>query len=233
MPDELLGTVHGMASQVRKEIEGSIIVWRFRFDRGDGILRPIELRGDEIRGDLDSGDRVQLLVQENDVDATAIRLKSVFNLTTGFRVEALDKPNPEPQPEPQPQAEPRARRLAGFISQNVATAVISAVVTGGVSFLFAFVHVGASHARSTIGPQVLVPGERPLWRTYVLVAVLFDLVAFIIFYWQLRRQDKQRDIKRRLWPYPRSRHTLLAVAVGLLAGELAATLILWATHKAL
>lgn len=218
MPDKLLGTVQGLASQVRKETESGIIVWRFRFDGGDGSLRPIELRGDDIRGDLDSGDKVELSIQEKDVDETAIRLKGIFNLTTGYRVEALDK------------SRSRATRIAGFISENAAVAVIAAVVTAGVSSLLAHVHLGTSSAGSAIGPQILVPSERPLWPTYVLLAILFDLVVFTIFYWQLRRRNKQRRIKRHLWPYLRSRHALLAISAGLLTGELVTTLVLWTTH---
>ena len=212
------GTVDGVARLVRKETEGSGTVLRFRLDREDGILIPIELRGGDIRGDLESGDKVEISIKEKDADETAIRLKRILNLSTGYNVEVLDRS--------------RSGRIASFVSENASTAAIAALVTAGVSFLLTHLGGGATQNGSPIGvPPTLAPSNGQAWALYAVLAVLFNVAVFIIFYWQLRHGNKKRGIKRRLWPYLRSRH-MLAISVGLLTGELLTTLILWITHTA-
>ena len=221
MPIKQFGTMNGVAYQVSKETEGSSIVWRFRFDCGDGSVIPIELRGDDVRGNLTSGDRIEISVNEKDVDDTAIRLKRIANLTTGYNVQVWDKS--------------AIKRIAGFISDNIVTAAIAALVTAGTSFLLT--HLGGGSTNNTAGspslPGLIInpvaPSEGQVWTLYAILAALFDVVVFIILYWQFRRANKKRGIKRHLWPYLR-RGRMLAILGGLLAGELLAILILWLTH---
>jgi hypothetical protein len=237
MPDKLFGILEGVAYQVRKEIEGDSAVLRFRFDRGDGTQVPVEMRGDDIRGDLDSGDRVEISVSEKDADETGIRVTRVMNLTTGYDVQVQEKS--------------RTGRMAGFISENSGVAIITALVTAGVSFLLTRLGGGtnlgqtpgpsasASATQSSTGgaqpstaPVTPPPasGIGPVWVRYLALAVLFDLVALLIVYLWLRRDNKRRGIKRRLFPYLRSRH-MLAIVAGLLAGELLAVLIVGITRR--
>ncbi len=221
MPIKQFGTMNGVAHQVSKETEGSSTVWRFRFDRGDGSVIPIELRGDDVRGDLTSGDEVEISINEKDVDETAIRLKRIVNLSTGYNVQVWDKS--------------AINRIVDFTSQNVVTAAIAALVTAGMSFLLT--HLGGGSTNNTAGSPS-VPGliinpaassRGQVWALYAVLAALFDVVLFIILYWQLRRANKKRGIKRHLWPYLR-RGPMLAISGGLLAGELLTILILWLTH---
>ena len=212
------GIMDGVARLVRKETEGSSTVLRFRLDRADGILIPIELRGDDIRGDLESGDKVEIFIKEKDADDTAIRLKRILNLSTGYNVQVLDRS--------------RSGRIGSFVSENASTAAIAALVTAGVSFLLT--HLGGTrHNQSPIGARpIFALSNGQVWALYAALAVLFNVAVFIILYWQLRHGNKKRGIKRRLWPYLRSRH-MLAISVGLLTGEILTTLILWITHTAL
>jgi hypothetical protein len=102
---------------------------------------------------------------------------------------------------------------------------------------FLLTHLGGGSTNNMAGSPS-VPGliinpaassRGQVWALYAVLAALFDVVLFIILYWQLRRADKKRGIKRHLWPYLR-RGPMLAISGGLLAGELLTILILWLTH---
>jgi hypothetical protein len=246
VPDELTGTVEGVAHSVRWESQGNSKVLRFRFDCGDGLLIPIELHGDDIQGDLASGERIEITITGKDAGATAIRLQSLRNLSTGFSVEVTGKS--------------RADRVGDFVSANAATAAITTVVSGGVSLLLAkastvtagvkaspsptpsaiptAVVSATSTAASSPSPSpssgsVTVPPVHTVvtqaWSIYLLLAVLLDAVACLVLYWLLRRLNRKGGIKRRPSVYLRSGRTPVILA-GLLAGELLTALILWLTH---
>jgi hypothetical protein len=166
LPIKQFGTMNGVAYQVSKETEGSSTVWRFRFDRGDGSVIPIELRGDDVRGDLTSGDEVEISINEKDVDETAIQLKRIVNLSTGYNVQVWDKS--------------AINRIVDFTSQNVVTAAIAALVTAGMSFLLT--HLGGGSTNNTAGSPS-VPGliinpaassRGQVWALYAVLAALFE-----------------------------------------------------------
>lgn len=244
MPDELSGTVEGVARNVRRESQGKTTVLRFRFDRGDGVLLPIELHGDDIQGDLESGERVRITITGQDAGATAIRLRFLLNLSTGFSVQVCDKS--------------RTDRIGDFVSANAATAAITTVVSGGVSLLLArastvvtrrptlgspaptpsataFPSATSSHAPApslspSPGSGLVSPPPAHVvvtqaWGLYVTLAVLLDAVACLALYWQLRRGKR----KGRPSALRRSGHIPVILA-GLLAGEFLTALVLWLTH---
>lgn len=238
MPDELTGTVAGVAQNVRWESQGNSKVLRFRFDCGDGLLIPVELHGDDIEGDLASGERVEITIAGKDAGATAIRLQSLRNLSTGFSVQATGKS--------------RADRVGDFVSANAATAAITTVVSGGVSLLLAKASTVTSGVKATpsasssataagtpfpspspTSGSVTGPAAHAVvtqaWSIYLLLAVLLDAVACLALYWRLRRGNRKGGVRHRPSVYLRSGRVPVILA-GLLAGEFLTALILWLTH---
>lgn len=112
--------MEGIASRVRRDQEGANTVLRFVVKEQDGTPAAVEMRGHEIRGLLDDGDRVLLVAGPQRAPADGIhRPMRVENLTTGSTVTAWRPSRLERAAKPLP------------------TALLTAAISSGVTFCFA------------------------------------------------------------------------------------------------
>src|SRR5215208_326325 len=115
-----LAAMEGIASRVRRDQEGANTVLRFGVKEQDGTPAAVEMRGHEIRGVLDDGDRVLLVAGPQRAPADGIhRPMQVENLTTGSTVTAWRPSRLERAAKPLP------------------TALLTAAISSGVTFCFA------------------------------------------------------------------------------------------------
>lgn len=111
--------VEGVARRVRTDNEGGGCVLRFVVETEDAGLVPVEMRGREVLGVLDDGDRVSF---DRGSSSGTARPQRVANLSTNAEVE-VSVPG-------------RLGRWSGAVGlRDVRTALISALVTATVGAL--------------------------------------------------------------------------------------------------
>jgi hypothetical protein len=246
-----LETIKGTACAVDKGTEAGKAVWRFRLDAGEGVVIPVEIRGDEIHGLLDMGDEIEVLVQSKDKTGEGVRSEHVLNRTTTYEINTYERS--------------RLRRGFGFNQLNFYVGILAALGGAAVSILIGFLRAagvataatpaaspsataGPSSASptspavtgaptpptsapsasgtgaSSSGPTVLSPKRVsliPIWAYYVLVAL--PIVAVVIFViYDVRKNVKSGPGGVR-W-YLRRRNSVSIVA-GVVAGDLLAILV--------
>ena len=190
--------MEGIASRVRRDQEGANTVLRFVVEEQDGTPAAVEMRGHEIRGLLDDGDRVLLVAGPQRAPADGIhRPMQVENLTTGSTVTAW--------------LPSRLERAAKPLPMALLTAAISSGVTFGFAALFTA--DGSTTAASPGGDDDAgsdwFPFEPPAIVGILASALVLWAVWFALYGWRRRKRG------HRVWP----------VAPGLVAGV---TVGLWA-----
>jgi hypothetical protein len=190
--------MEGIASRVRRDQEGANTVLRFVVQEQDGTLAAVEMRGHEIRGVLDDGDRVLLVAGPQRAPADGIhRPVQVENLTTGSTVTAWRPSRLERAAKPLP------------------TALLTAAISSGVTFCFAALFTAdegptaASPGGDDGGGTDWFPFELPAIVGILATSVVLWAVWFALYGWRRRKRG------HRIWP----------VAPGLVAGV---TVGLWA-----
>jgi hypothetical protein len=191
--------MNGIARRVRSATEGQKIVLRFRLETAEGRTVPIELRGVEIRGDLDEGDMIEVSAGVTMQGDTAVRLTQIMNLTTDSTVEAWN-----------PSTLHQARSLVG---KEALTAAVGAGVTLTIGGLL---RVGQEESPSTTTSTRPVQGTTtpttssgttttstpPATTTAtgypfpevsipigsLIILILFALLAYLLSQWRRRRR---------------------------------------------
>jgi hypothetical protein len=177
-------------------------VLRFVLRADDGTSAAVEMRGHEIRGLVDDGDRVVLIAGSRGAPANGILTPSrVENLTTGSTVTAW-----------QPSLLKRAAR-------PILTTLLTAAISSGVTFCFGLLAVSGNEEVPSVG---LAPGEDadrgtdwfPFESPAAIVVVLVTsavlwVVWLALFGWRRRKKG------HRIWPVAPG--LVLGVTVGLWA----------------
>jgi hypothetical protein len=193
--------MNGIARRVRSATEGQKIVLRFRLETAEGRTVPIELRGVEIRGDLDEGDRIEIPAAILIHGDATLRLSHIMNLSTDSTVEAWN-----------PSALNQARTLVG---REALSATVGAGVTLTIGGLLKVGQKGSPSPTTSSRPApgtttTLVPsdttptsspvstaptglpvpvpkawGGRPLGLLFIFI--LFALLVYLRFQWRRRR----------------------------------------------
>jgi len=183
--------MEGIATRVRRDQEGANTVLRFVFEGQDGTRAVVEMRGHEIRGVLDDGDRVLLLAGPQRAPADGIhRPTQVENLTTGSTVTAWRPSRLERAAKPLPMA------------------LLTAAISSGVSFCFAALFTAddeptaAPPGLDAGGGRDWFPFEPPAVVRILATSAVLWAVWFALYGWHRRNQG------HRIWP----------AAPGLLAG---------------
>src|ERR1700722_4291684 len=211
-----LETIKGIACALDKSTESGKAVWRLRLDAGQGVVIPVEIRGDEIHGLLDIGDEIEVLVQSKDKTGEGIRSKHVLNRTTTYEINTYEQS--------------RLRRGFRFLQLNFYVGVLAALGGAAVSILIGFLRAagvataaapaGSSSAPpSSPGPTVLSPRSVrliPIWAYYVLVAL--PIAAVVVFVIYDVRKNAKSGPGGVLW-YLRRRNSVSIIA-GVIAGDL-------------
>jgi hypothetical protein len=167
--------VEGVARRVRIDNEGAGCVLRFVVETDEGGLVPVEMRGREVLGVLDDGDRVRF--DRAPSAAGTARPRRVANLSTNAEVEV-----PVPG---------RLDRWSGVVGlRDVRTALISALVTATVG---AFTNAFESGEPTSAQPN---SGKRPepshaLW--WVLAAAIVIALVCLTLLWGRRRPQLFRS----------------------------------------
>jgi hypothetical protein len=89
-------------------------VLRFRLDIGDGQLLPVEIRGEEVRGDLLDGEKVALDLPRKTEGDVAVSPKRILNLRTGYEVRVWERS--------------RLRRIASYFHDNYVIGIVGTVL---------------------------------------------------------------------------------------------------------
>jgi hypothetical protein len=85
------GIVEGVVNRVTRTLENGKSVLRFVLSEDGGRRAVVELKGNEIRGLLEDGDRVSFASGRTEQEGV-LRPSAVMNSSTGTRVEAWDAP---------------------------------------------------------------------------------------------------------------------------------------------
>jgi hypothetical protein len=239
-----LETIKGIACALDKSTESCRAVWRLRLDAGQGVVIPVEIRGDEIHGLLDIGDEIEVLVQSKDKTGEGIRSKHIVNRTTNYQINTYERS--------------RLRRGLSFLQLNFYVGVLAALGGAAVSILIGFlraagvataaapaaspgvspsspaatagvasptsVPTASGTAASSPGPTVLSPRRAsliPIWAYYVLVAL--PIAAVVVFVIYDVRKNAKSGPGGVLW-YLRRKNSVSIIA-GVIAGDLLAILI--------
>ena len=166
--------MEGVARRVRIDNEGAGCVLRFVVETDEGGLVPVEMRGREVLGVLDDGDRVRFDRAPSAVGTA--RPRRVANLSTNAEVEVT--------------VPGRLDRWSGVVGlRDVRTALISALVTATVG---AFTN--AFRGRPTNAQPT--PGERSepshaLW--WALAAAIAIALVGLVLLWRNRRPQLFRS----------------------------------------
>jgi hypothetical protein len=162
----------GIASRVRRDVEGGATVLRFLVTADDGSRAAVEMRGVEIHGILDDRDRVSF--GHDSLPAGGIhRPTTVLNLTTGAAVSSW---------------RPSLIQRAG---KPLLTMVSSAVVSSLVTLIFT-TSLGSSGESAAPGDDDADAGAAVAF--VVIVGVLLWIVWLALFGLRGRRRGKP------LWP---------------------------------
>ena len=209
-----LETINGIASAITTSSEGGKTVWRFRLETGDGVLIPVEIRGDEIRGSLDDGDEVEVLTRVKDKSTEGVQSKHIRNLTTSFEIKAYERS--------------RIRRGSSFTQVNFTVGILAALGGAVVSALFSALK-SATTTVATTGPgppgSVIISYKTisviPLWAYYAGAALPIVVVAGLVLLdtWKNARPGPggfHRNLRRRHW---------VPIVAGVVAGDLLTVLI--------
>jgi hypothetical protein len=144
-----LETIKGIASAITTSSEGGKTVWRFRLDTGGGVLIPVEIRGDKIRGSLGAGDKVEVLTRFKDKSREGVQSRHILNLTTGYEIKSYERS--------------WVRRGSSFTRVNFAIGILAALGGAAVSVLLSVIKgATVTVARASIGPQgtVIISHEK-------------------------------------------------------------------------
>jgi hypothetical protein len=215
----------GIARRVRLAAEGQKTVLRFRLETAEGRNVSVELRGREIRGDLDDGDTVELSVAVAIQGHAVVRPSEVMNLTTDSVVQAW---NP-----------PLLHQAGTLVAKEALSAVVGAGATLTVGGLLRVgreepnpraTNVSQTSSPSTSGPStsstntsstsgtttrtiIITPAAGPP-PTFYIVPILLTVLAFAIY------------VAIRVWRRRRRRESLLPLLLALGVGFILALLFL-------
>ena len=185
--------VEGVARRVRIDNEGAGCVLRFVVETHDGDLVPVEMRGREVLGVLDDGDRVSF-DRASSATGTA-RPQSIANLSTNAEVE-VSVPG-------------RLDRWSGVVGlRDVRTELISALVTATVGAFTNAFEAGRS-PNAAPGPAERSEPSDALW--WVVAGAIAIAVVGVVLLWRRRRARATGKFLR----------SALAVALGCGTGLLA------------
>lgn len=185
--------VEGVARRVRIDDEAGGCVLRFVVETDEGSLVPVEMRGREVLGVLDDGDRVAF--DRGSPSTGTARPQRVANLSTNAEVE-VSVPG-------------RLRRWSGVVGlRDVRTALISALVTATVG---ALTNVFESNAPPSAGPggQKQPEPSHAWWWVVFAAAIAVALIGLALL-----------SERRRAGPTARILRFALAVAIGCAAALL-------------
>jgi hypothetical protein len=194
----------GIVTKLRVQPEGKELILRFVLERPDGADVAVEMRGEQLRGVLDDGDRVALPDNNRQIAAVdkVARPRELQNLTTESVV-YMWRPAPP-------------RRALRYVGSIVGTTAISSVVG---SLVTAFIVGGGGDDApggggpvappSTSQPEGIDVGE------VLTVAVFIFAVMWGIWFLVWGRARHRRGAL--LWP----------VSVGLALGALVSSAIFW------
>ena len=160
--------MEGIASRVRRDQEGSTTVLRFIVTAEDGTRAAVEMRGEKIRGLLDEGDRVVLVLESYGRPAGGVHSPlSVENRTTGSVVTAWRASLP--------------KRATKPLLTTLGTAVISSAVT----FCFGLVTGGGSDPGRPVtgGGNGAVDGESTDWFPFAFPGAILGILAISALLW--------------------------------------------------
>jgi hypothetical protein len=183
--------MEGIATRVRCDQEGANTVLRFVVKGQGGTRAAVEMRGHEIRGVLDDGDRVLLLTGPQPAPGDGIqRPTQVENLTTGSTVTAWRPSRLERAAKPLPMA------------------LLTAAISSGVSFCFAALLT--ADEGPTAAPPGLDDGGSTDWFPFEPAGVVRILATSVGLWavWFALYGRRRRNRGHRIWP----------VAPGVLAG---------------
>jgi hypothetical protein len=179
-PQAGTGRVEGIASRVRIDTEGSGRVLRFVVDTDDGRRVPVEMRGREVLGVLDDGDRVRFAAAHT-ASGTACP-RRVDNLTTAAAVEVP--------------AAGRLDRVSGAVGlRDVRTALISALVTVGVGSLVDVFKTGAANENEPVNPRPIPPqaASSSHWAWWVVGGIAVAAALVVAGVWIVRRRSSREQ----------------------------------------
>jgi hypothetical protein len=171
-PSAVAGSEHveGVARRVRIDDEAGGCVLRFVVDTGEGGLVPVEMRGREVLGVLDDGDRVAF-DRASWATGTA-RPERVVNLSTNADVE-VSVPG-------------RLDRLSGVVGlRDLRTAVISALVTATVGAIAKAFQAGGKPPGAAPGQGERSQPSHAVW--WVLIAAIAVGLIGLALLWRRRR----------------------------------------------
>jgi hypothetical protein len=177
--------MEGVASRVRREQEGPNTVLRFVITEENGKHTVVEMRGHEIRGVLDDGDRIVLMPGSPSAFADRIlRPLTVENVTTGSTVTAWRRSFPERAAKP------------------LLTAFLSAAVSSGVTFCVSLLASGGGGG-PTAGGGGGDGGEGTDWFPFEFPGAIVSILATAAFLWVVwfaLLGWRRRKSGRRIWP---------------------------------
>ena len=189
MPNQVEGT----ALHVTRNKE----VLRFRLDIGQGQLLPVEMRGEEVRGDLLDGEKVALdLPRRTKVDV-AVSPKRILNLSTGYEVRVWQRS--------------RLRRITSWITEHAVPTAISAAISAAITAVL----------KRSLGVGATGSGYFDLIAIVAVLLILLDVV-FWVGRNILSRFIRQIPPRRKVWSSPNQRF-YIAILVGFLIGDLLVT----------
>ncbi len=216
--------VEGIASRVRTDAEGSGCVLRFVVETEEGRRVPVEMRGREVLGVLDEGDRVRFA--GGPTESGTARPRSIENLTTAATVEVP--------------ASGRFDRISGVVGlRDLRAALISALVTVGVGSVVSVFDSGGPSEQTptgtgqtpttpTTGPTPREPASSSQWVWWVVVGVVAGAVVLAVGVWFSRRHPAPAG-QPAPSPPPRSTRLgarrLAAIAAGVVIGILGVLLL--------
>jgi hypothetical protein len=191
--------MEGTARRVQRAQEGATSILRFLLVSDDGASTAVEMRGSEIRGLLDDGDRVVMAPASEPPTADGLHCPArVQNLTTGSVVTAW-RPT-----------------LVKRASKPLVTGLLSATISSVVTFVFGVIVAGGQGPTAGAPPggrdgepgTDWFPFESPSAILEILsLSAIVWLLWFAAFGWRRRRRG------RVIWPVAPG--ILLGVTVGL------------------
>ena len=178
--------MEGTARRVQRAQEGATSILRFLLVSDDGASTAVEMRGSEIRGLLDDGDRVVMDPGSDPPTADGLhRPASVQNRTTGSVVTAWRPP------------------LVKRASEPLVTGLLTATISSVVTFVFGVIVAGGQGgtAGAPLGERGGEPGTDwfPFESASAILGIL-SLSAIVWLLWFAAFGRRRRRRGRVIWP---------------------------------
>jgi hypothetical protein len=186
----------GTVARLRLDQEGATnIVMRFVLNQDDGESRPVEMRGEQLRGVINAGDRVAVSEERSVGEAqdATLRPSSIRNLSTSGVVEMW-----------RPRRSARVIRAIGL--GEVRSSAISAAVGGVIA-----VAIGSVFTED--GAQAPPPGELPSGSSEPSIVGLLVVLSIVFVFASVVWLSVRRITSRRLPKWS----VVIGLAVGLIA----------------